>query len=78
MDENGNFVKDDRITPFSIGKRACLGESLARMELFLFTATFFQHFEFIPEIDGEIPSDDYEPGLIKSPKVFKVRAKERH
>jgi cytochrome P450 len=78
LDENGNFIKDDRITPFSVGKRACLGESLARMELFLFSATFFQHFEFLPENDGKIPAEEYEPGLVKSPKAFKVRAKERH
>lgn len=42
----GEFVRDPRITPFSIGKRACLGEGLARMELFIFLTTFVQHCTF--------------------------------
>ena len=75
--KDGSFVKDDRIIPFSLGKRACLGESLARMELFLFTATFLQHFEFLPEVDGQIPPLEYEPGLLKTPVPFKVRTRER-
>uniref|UniRef100_A0A8P4GPB4 Cytochrome P450 2K1 n=1 Tax=Dicentrarchus labrax TaxID=13489 RepID=A0A8P4GPB4_DICLA len=48
LDKDGKFVKRDAFMPFSAGRRACLGESLAKMELFIFFPTLLQHFRFSP------------------------------
>uniref|UniRef100_A0A8C1YLF5 Cytochrome P450, family 2, subfamily K, polypeptide 22 n=1 Tax=Cyprinus carpio TaxID=7962 RepID=A0A8C1YLF5_CYPCA len=48
LNKQGQFFKRDAFMPFSAGRRVCPGESLARMELFLFFTSLLQHFRFTP------------------------------
>ncbi|XP_014881167.1 cytochrome P450 2K1-like isoform X1 [Poecilia latipinna] len=48
LDKEGRFIKRDAFLPFSAGRRVCLGESLAKMSLFLFFTSLLQRFRFMP------------------------------
>ncbi|KAM3603642.1 uncharacterized protein V6R79_026351 [Siganus canaliculatus] len=48
LDQDGKFVRREAFMPFSAGRRACPGESLARMELFIFFSSLMQNFRFTP------------------------------
>ncbi|XP_042692853.1 cytochrome P450 2K6-like [Centrocercus urophasianus] len=56
LNSEGKFVKKDAFMPFSAGRRICAGETLAKMELFLFFTSLLQRFTFQPP-PGVSPSD---------------------
>ncbi|NXW27997.1 CP2J2 protein, partial [Phaetusa simplex] len=50
LDKEGNFIAREAFLPFSAGHRVCLGENLARTELFIFFANLLRVFTFrLPE-----------------------------
>ncbi|KAG7160900.1 Cytochrome P450 2L1-like 2 [Homarus americanus] len=61
LDESGKLnVPKDGFLPFGVGKRRCLGEALAKMELFSFSAALLQNFTFSPLENSKVDLD-YRP-----------------
>ncbi|XP_025099203.1 LOW QUALITY PROTEIN: cytochrome P450 2B4-like [Pomacea canaliculata] len=66
----GKLVKKEEFIPFSLGRRVCLGEAMARTELFLYLSTMIQRFRFLPPETGELPSLEGIMSLSKIPGNF--------
>ncbi|XP_059196405.1 cytochrome P450 2J6-like isoform X1 [Centropristis striata] len=76
LNKEGKFVKPAAFIPFSAGKRLCLGENLAKMELFLFFTSFMQHFTFSMPA-GVKPEMDYRFGVTLAPCQYEICATSR-
>ncbi|XP_006811948.1 cytochrome P450 2U1-like [Saccoglossus kowalevskii] len=74
-----NVIRPERFIPFGIGPRVCLGEQIAKMELFLFLSNLLHRFRF--ELDEDIATDPniLKPveGLTLTPRTYKLRANKR-
>ncbi|XP_007945607.1 cytochrome P450 2J2-like [Orycteropus afer afer] len=71
--ENGQFKKREAFLPFSIGKRACLGEQLARAELFIFFTSLVQKLTFRPPANEKL-SLKFRMGLTLCPVSYRICA----
>ncbi|KAM5145953.1 cytochrome P450 2G1-like [Mantella aurantiaca] len=73
LDETGKFKKNDGFMPLAAGKRNCMGEALARMEIFILLVTILQNFVLKPELPME--DLDLRPevsGLGNLPKPYRM------
>ncbi|XP_004483926.2 cytochrome P450 2J2-like [Dasypus novemcinctus] len=71
--EKGQFKKRESFLPFSLGKRACPGEHLARTELFIFFTSLLQKFTFRPPKNEKL-SLQFRMGLTISPVKHRLCA----
>nr|XP_015801054.2 cytochrome P450 2K1-like [Nothobranchius furzeri] len=79
LDKEGKFIRRDAFMPFSAGRRTCLGESLAKMEIFLFVSSLIQHFCISAPPGVSADELDLKPvvGLILAPKPQELCAVRR-
>lgn len=65
LDENGKLSLPEKHFPFALGKHRCIGEMLARSNLFLLCTTLLQNFSFeVPpghDLPSQLPVDGATP-----------------
>ncbi|KAL3884073.1 hypothetical protein ACJMK2_030295 [Sinanodonta woodiana] len=74
LDADGKVQRPEEFIPFSTGRRMCLGEKVAKMELFIFITAIIQKFRFLPQEGLPLPSLKGELGITYTPQTFKIRA----
>ncbi len=65
------FTPHPQVVPFGVGKRRCLGEALARVQLYKFFAGIMQNFTVISG-QAQPLTDEAESGFVQAPKRYKI------
>ena len=78
LDENGKLKKEilDKFYPFGMGARRCIGESLGKLQIFLFFTNLMHKCKF-EKVSGDKLSLEPQPGVFMHPKNYKVLVKPR-
>ena len=77
LNPDGTFRKDERVIPFSIGKRVCVAENLAQLEFFMFLTGILQNFHLSESPDHPLPGFKPKSTFILSPQPYKLLMKRR-
>ncbi|XP_054840014.1 cytochrome P450 2J4-like [Eublepharis macularius] len=74
LDKEGKFVEKEEFLAFGAGGRACLGEQLAKIELFIFFTNLLRTFTFQPPEGVKKISEDPVVRLVIPSQPFKICA----
>jgi len=77
INAEGNVHRPEYFIPFGVGRRMCLGNILARVELFMFFSSIMHTFDISLPQGADLPSLKGNPGVTISPERFAVCLKER-
>ncbi|XP_072019272.1 cytochrome P450 2D15-like [Amphiura filiformis] len=72
LNDKGEVVKSPYLLNFGAGRRVCMGESLAKMELFLCFSSMMHQFKFELPPGAETPSLEPVPGFNLAPVPYQV------
>ena len=67
---DGKIVIPPQYQPFGVGKRRCMGEMMARSNLFLFIVTLLQNFQFLIPEGHSVPNDEPLDGATPSVRQY--------
>ncbi len=67
------FLPHPRVIAFGVGKRRCLGETLAKMELYLFITGILHQFDIESAPGEELNTEDYFVNAILMPRPYKAK-----
>ncbi|XP_041976933.1 cytochrome P450 18a1 [Aricia agestis] len=73
FDETGKIHRPQYFMPFGVGRRMCLGDVLARMEMFMFFSSIMHQFDIQPEEGAALPSLEGIVGATIAPQAFRVK-----
>ncbi|KAL7640316.1 UNVERIFIED_CONTAM: hypothetical protein RMT77_009731 [Armadillidium vulgare] len=70
INSDGKFeTPKEGLLPFGVGKRQCIGESLARMELFIFMTTMLQELHFSTPPNKSLDLTRTDVPFLRQPKI---------
>ncbi|XP_028172630.1 cytochrome P450 18a1 [Ostrinia furnacalis] len=73
IDDSGKIRRPEYFMPFGVGRRMCLGDILARMEMFMFFSSIMHQFDVCLHEGDSLPSLEGIVGATIAPKAFRVK-----